>query len=155
MDTSHRLQELKALRRSRITKDGFKSREEFTEWQARVAPLLNFNAFYYDNFIQFSSKVQLSGLSSGMYDYLLSQLDSLMAQAITELELDLTPKPPPSPALHLTEEHGLFWFFKSCTTKTRGWLVAAFITIVTCAYLAGHNTFITQVVDLWRKSQGR
>ncbi len=125
-----------------------------------IVPLLNFNDVYHSNALQFADILSQEGFSSNMYESCEGRLDVLMGQAITELEHDLTPPPPPQPGLvptpDLTNEQGVWWFIQHCTTKTRCWIIASAITILgavaTAAYFAGRNHFINQVIDLWRQS---
>lgn len=127
---------------------------------AQIVPLLNFNDTYHINAQQFADILSRDGLSSSMYDSCEGRLDVIMGQAITELEQNLTPQPPPPPGLvptpNLTNEQGLWWFFQHCTVKTRLWMIiSAFVilgTIIPASYFAGHNRFISQVIDLWRHS---
>lgn len=60
------------------------------EWQAQVAPLLNFNQLYHSNFVASADIAAHPGLSSHTINPSLARLDVLMKQAITELEHDLT-----------------------------------------------------------------
>jgi hypothetical protein len=89
MTREERLAELKALRKSDIL-EAFKNRAEFADWQAQVAPLLNFNQFYYSNFVAAADVATDPNLSSYTINPMLARLDTLMKQAITELEHDLT-----------------------------------------------------------------
>ena len=87
----------------------------------------------------------------------IAQLLGVAKSAVHDLEQGLVPpEPSDNHAVILTDEHGLWWFFQHCTTKTRGWLITtAFVILsaaVTAAYFAGRSHFISQVVDLWRKS---
>jgi hypothetical protein len=126
----------------------------------RIVPLMNFNEIYHSNALQFADILSQEGFSSSMYDSCEGRLDVLMGQAVTELEHDLTPPPPPQPGLvptpTLTDEHGLWWFIQHCTPKMRWWMIVSAATIlaavITAAYFAGRNHFINQVIDLWRQS---
>lgn len=126
----------------------------------RIVPLLNFDSVYHANSQQFADILSQEGFMSGTYESAEARLDVLMAQAITELENDLTPPAPPQPGLvptpYLTSDQGLWWFFQHCTPKTRWWMIvsAAIVlgAVITSAYFAGRNHFISQVIDLWRQS---
>jgi len=126
----------------------------------RIVPLMNFNGVYHSNALQFADIISQEGFSSSMYESCEGRLDVLMGQAVTELEHDLTPPPPPQPGLvptaSLTDQQGLWWFIQHCTSKTRWWMIVSaatvIVAIITAAYFAGRNHFINQVIDLWRQS---
>jgi hypothetical protein len=73
--------------------EGFAKHRDFVEWQAKIAPLLNFNEFYYKNWINLSGPPSVPGLSSYTYDPLFSQMDNIIVQAITDLEHGLSQAP--------------------------------------------------------------
>lgn len=154
MDNSGRLKMLKELRRPNMANETWKSHEQFGEWQAKVAPLLNFNSAYHRNFQELASKTLIRGLSSDMYVNLLSQLDSIVAQAITELEHDLTPKPDPKQVAVpiLTEEHGVWWFFWHCKSATRLKFLGLLGTVFLLGLALGSNRFFMQLYNLVRSS---
>jgi hypothetical protein len=89
MTKEERRARLKALQKPKILQ-AFSTREEFVDWQAQVAPLLNFNQFYYSNFVAAADIAAHPSLSSHTINPNLARLDMLMKQAITELEHDLT-----------------------------------------------------------------
>ena len=125
-----------------------------------VVTLDNVSALTGLNAQQFADILSRDGFTSSMYESCEARLDVLMAQAINELEHNLTPPELPQPGLvpgrHLTNEQGLWWFFQHCTTKTRWWMIVSIVTVllavITAAYFAGRNQFINQVVDLWRQT---
>jgi len=152
MDNATRLKMLRALR-PKGGIESFATHRDFVEWQAKVAPLLNFNDFYHSNFIRFSGPASVPGLSSYTYDPLFSQMDNVIVQAITELEHGLT-QPAPKPTMTLTNENGMWWFFQHCTTKTRGWILATIIALVggalSVGYFAGHSGVVSQIIEAWK-----
>jgi hypothetical protein len=89
MTREQRLARLKELLKPDIL-NVFHSRAELVDWQARVAPLLNFNDLYYSNFVAAADVATHPNLSSYTINPMLARLDMLMRQAITELEHDLT-----------------------------------------------------------------
>lgn len=153
MKTDKRLSELRALRRPRMAEEGFPTREDFVNWLGRVGPLLNFSDSYYNAFQQAVPEIQVRGLSTARYEHLLSHIDSIIAQAITELEFGITPKKD----IVLDDKHGVWWFFSNCSAKTRLWIISvSFIiisTIASACYFAGRSDFLNQVFDAWTKSQ--
>ena len=84
MTKEERLARLKALRKPKIL-EAFSTREEFVDWQAEVAPLLNFNQLYYSNFVAAADVASHPNLSSYTINPSLARLDMLMKQAIAEL----------------------------------------------------------------------
>ena len=145
---------LKELRRPNMANESWKSHEEFAEWQAKVTPLLNFNSIYHRSFQEIASKTLIRGLSSDMYVNLLSQLDSIVAQAITELEHDLAPKPVSKQVAvpMLTEEHGLWWFFLHCKSGTRLKFLGLLGSIFLLGLALGSNKFFMQLYNLVKSS---
>jgi hypothetical protein len=89
MTNDQRLAALKKLRKPNIL-EAFSTRDEFVDWQARVAPLLNFNSLYHSNFVAAADIAEHPSLSSSTINPSLARLDVLMKQAITELEHNLT-----------------------------------------------------------------
>ena len=160
MTNAERASELKSLRAQLGGKDFRMNVRARRDVLGRIVPLMNFNDTYHLNAQQFADIMCGGRFTSSMLESCEARLDVLMAQAITELERNLTPSPPPPPGLvptpHLTNEEGLWWFFQHCTTKTRWWMIVSAVTVllvtITAAYFAGRNQFINQVVDLWRQS---
>jgi hypothetical protein len=160
MTKAQRASELRRLR-GIVQNDGLRvDVRERCNILGEIVPLLNFNDTYHINAQQFADYLSRGGLSASMYGSCESRLDVIMGQAIAELELNLTPAPPPQPGLvptsSLTNEQGLWWFSQHCTTKTRWWKIVSaaivFGAVITSAYFAGRNHFINQVIDLWRQS---
>jgi hypothetical protein len=89
MTKEERLNRLRSLRKPNIL-NAFSSREEFVDWQAEVAPLLNFHQLYHSNFVAAADIASHPNLSSRTINPSLARLDMLMKQAITELEHDLS-----------------------------------------------------------------
>ena len=86
----------------------------------------------------------------------IAQLLGLAKSTAHDLDHDLIPQEPlDGRTVTLTDEHGLWWFFQHCTTKTRGWIITTAFAILSAAvlvaYLAGRSHFITQVFDLWKQ----
>jgi hypothetical protein len=155
MDNTTRLKMLRELQLKNGLKD-FATHHAFVQWQAKIAPFLNFNRFYHTNWIRLSGPASVPGLSAQGHAALLSQMENIIGQAITELEYDLATKPIPS-AILLTDEQGVWWFFQHCTIKTRRWVVGSLIGLivacVTSGYLAGRNHFVRQVIELWQSQE--
>jgi len=159
MTNSERASALKKLRA--IIQDGQVFRTDLRERRkilGAIVPLLNFNDVYHINAQQFADIMSQEGFTSSMYERCEGRLDVIMGQAITELEQNLTPAPPPPPGLvstpNLTNEQGIWWFIQHCTVKTRCWIGSATLVILGAAmaagYFAGRNHFISQVIELWR-----
>src|ERR1043165_6253554 len=105
------------LRRQR---DFLRGSEFRTSIQARrdilgvVVPLLNFNYTYYANAMPAADILGRPGLSSNLYEHAFAQVDSIVSQALNELELAITPDEPATGLVltpKLTDEHGLLWFW--------------------------------------------
>jgi hypothetical protein len=110
MTKEHRLLELRRQR------DLLRAPEFRTSLQSRrdtlslVVPLLNFNEVYYANAVPIADVLGRSGFSPSFYDQAHAQIDSIVSQAINELERGLTPAPadaPLVPTTKLTDEHGV------------------------------------------------
>jgi hypothetical protein len=160
MTNAERASELKRLRAQLGGGDFRMNIRARRDILGRIVPLMNFNDTYHVNAQQFADILCGGRFTNSMYESCEARLDVLMAQAINELEHNLTPPDPPQPGLvptpHLTNEQGLWWFFQHCTVKTRWWIIVSAATIlvavITASYFAGRNHFINQVIDLWRQS---
>jgi len=150
------------LRRQR---DFLRGREFRTSIQGRrdilavVVPLLNFNETYYANAMPAADILGRPGLSSNLYNHAFAQVDSMVSQAITELEHGITPEPTAVALVatpQLTDEHGLLWFWHHCSWKVRWWLIAKGIVVacllMTAGFALGRINFFVEVWKLW---QGR
>src|SRR5437762_9317467 len=119
MTNAQRALELSRLRAQLGGKDFRTNLRARRDILGRIVPLMNFNDTYHLNAQQFADRLSQEGFSSSMYERCEGRLDVLMAQAINELEHNLTPPDPPQPGLvptpHLTNEQGLWWFFQHCT----------------------------------------
>lgn len=58
-----------------------------------IVPLLNFNNVYYSNAVRIADVLGRPGFSSNYYDHAFAQMDSIVSQAINELECGLSPAP--------------------------------------------------------------
>ena len=127
MTNAERASELKQLRAQLAGEDFRMDIRTRRDILGRIVPLLNFNGVYHINAQQFADILSRDGFTSSMYESCEARLDVIVAQAINELEHNLTPPEPPQPGLvpgpHLTNEQGLWWFFQHCTTKTRWWMI--------------------------------
>ena len=131
--------------------------ESRLRWLGKVVPLLNFNPTLYDNAMTTADLFARPGFSQKKYELLESRILLLARQGVTELEHDLTPaESEVETGIHLTDEQGIWWFFQNCTTKTRTWIIATtaiiFGVVISTAYFAGHSHFLSEFIDLWRKS---
>src|SRR5262249_12596133 len=62
-----------------------------------IVPLLNFNDVYYSNAVPIADVLGRPGFSSNFYDHDFAQIDSIVSQAINELERGLTRSPSAKP----------------------------------------------------------
>lgn len=152
MTDIERLEMLRELR-SKNSLNCFKTHEEFVEWQGKVAPLLNFNQFYYNNFVRLSSTASIPKLSSYTYRPLFSQMQNLIIQAITELEYELTPPSPTQSSQTqttnlLSSDHNLLWYCCSASLHTRRELILFVLAIFSIGFLCGRNTFLRELYNL-------
>src|SRR5437016_9016807 len=56
-----------------------------------IVPLLNFNEVYYSNAVPVADVLGRPGFSSSFYEHAFAQMDSIVSQAINELEHGATP----------------------------------------------------------------
>src|SRR5438876_3240500 len=85
-----------------------------------IVPLLNFNEVHYSNAVPIADVLGRPGFSPSFYDHAHAQIDSIVSQAINELECGVTPAPPSTalvPTAKLTDEHGLLWFWHHCSWR--------------------------------------
>jgi hypothetical protein len=149
------------LRRQR---DFLRGREFRTSIQARrdilavIVPLLNFNDTYYGNAMPAADILGRPGLSSNLYEHAFAQVDSLVGQAVNELELAITPTAQAGGLVStpgLTDEHGVLWFWHHCSWRVRWWLIAkAFVTaavIMGAGFALGRINFFVEVWKLWKR----
>jgi hypothetical protein len=122
----------------------FPKHSDFVEWQAKVAPLLNFNDLYYENWVKLSRAASTPGLSSYTFKPLFSQMDNIILQATAELEYGLTKKPELT-AFVLTEEHNVLWFWSHCTWRVR-WLIGGVLfAAFALGFTVGRINFFVKV----------
>ena|SRR5258708_5978746 len=95
MTKAERASELRRLRKI-VQNDGLRvDARERRNILGEIVPLLNFNNTYHINAQQFADILSRERLSAGTYESCEGRLDVIMGQAISELELNLTPSPPP------------------------------------------------------------
>ena len=125
-----------------------------------ILPLLNFNEVYYSNAMPVVDILGRPGLSSSRYNHAFAQIDSIVSQAINELECGVTPAPastsPLVPTAKLTDEQGLLWFWHHCSLRVRWWLVAKAVgvagVIFAVGFGLGRTNFFVQLWQLWRQA---
>jgi len=86
MTSQERLKRLRELFRPYI-RDGFASAEDFSDWAARVQALLSYDLIHQGNFRSAADIVATRGRSSTFYVDMLGRLDSILRQAIADLEI--------------------------------------------------------------------
>ncbi|MGB8472552.1 MAG: hypothetical protein WCE61_00550 [Candidatus Acidiferrum sp.] len=150
------------LRRQR---DFLRGPEFRTSVQARrdilsiIVPLLNFNEVYYSNAVPVADVLGRPGFSSSFYDQAHAQMDSIVGQAINELECGLTPAAGEMalvPTSKLTDQHGLLWFWHHCSWRVRWWLIAKAVlvsaVIFAVGFCLGRVDFFVQLWQLWHRA---
>jgi hypothetical protein len=133
---------------------------EVSSWAIRLGELVK--KVYGEKSQRYSTYLQTTATPNfysihGNWNAHIAQMLGLAKSVEHDLEHGLIPaKPSGDQDIVLTDEHGLWWFFHHCTTKTRGWLITkAFVVIgalIVAAYFAGRNHFISQVIDLWKRN---
>ena len=157
MTNDERLAELRRQRDFLRTRE-FRTIQGRRDTLAVVVPLLNFNETYYANVMPAADILGRPGLSNNLYEHAFAQVDSLVGQAITELEHGLTPASSPVglvPTATLSDENGLLWFWHHCSWKVKWWLIAKGI-VMACFLLAagfalGRINFFVEVWKLWQE----
>ncbi len=91
MENTQRLKVLKRLRKEMRQSLGFMNVEARRDFLSQLVPLLNFNDVYYANALRPVDILGRPNFSVNAYEQSYAQLDSLVGQAITELEHELTP----------------------------------------------------------------
>ena len=84
MDNATRLQMLECLRPKRGA-EALQTHRDVMEWQASVAPLLEFDQVYYRKFVRLGDIISTAGLSSDSYDPAFRHMENIMNQAISDL----------------------------------------------------------------------
>ena len=129
---------------------------EFSSWVTRLGQFLSRTyGRKSQQFLNYSQALATTNFYSlhKSWNAHIAQLLGIAESAAHDLEHDLTPAHPSDDGVvTLTDEHGPWWFFQHCTSKTRTWLVAAALTLLSAAYFAGRNDFLSQLVELWRKN---
>jgi hypothetical protein len=119
-----------------------------------IVPLLNFNEVYYSNAMRIADALSRPGFSSTFYDQAYAQMDSILSQAINELECGVTPTPASTslvPTPKLTDAHGMLWFWHHCSWRVRWWLVAKVTLAAGVVFAAGFGLGrINFFVQLWQ-----
>jgi len=82
------LERIKELIRSPAFRASIPQRRECLN---QVVPLLNFNSYYYSNVVPIADILSRPGFSNSMYEHSFARLESLVGQAIFELERNLSP----------------------------------------------------------------
>jgi len=91
MDHATRLQMLQCLLPKRGA-EALQTHRDVIEWQATVAPLLDFNEVYYRKFTKLGDVISTPGLSSHTYDPAFRKMENIIVLAITELEQLAAPR---------------------------------------------------------------
>jgi len=121
---------------------------------SRIVPLLNFNEVYYSNAIEVSDILGRPDFSGMKYEHAFARMDSMVGQAITELEHGLTPMPEPNPKVkfELTDEHGVWWFFWHSKSRTQLKFLAVLGSVFLVGLGLGSNQFFMRLYNLTRSS---
>ena len=146
MDTSDRLMLLKRHRRRNVD-GGFRTPQEFTQWQMSIAPLLKFSRVYHSCFLDLATRaVAASGIQSRRPLY--RQMDTIIAQAVAELEDGDAPKR----AMEVTGAPSIRGYFLQCKPSVRLKCVGLLGGLLLCAFLIGlglgSNHVFTRVFSL-------
>ena len=91
MNNEERLEVLKRMKEAILSPPFRTSLAQRREWLNQVVPLLNFNSHYHSNAIPVADILSRAGFSTSMYEHAEAHLQSLVGQAIAELEQNLTP----------------------------------------------------------------
>ncbi len=91
MTNEERLDALKQMKEAILSPEFRVSIPQRQEWLNQVVPLLNFNSHYYSNVVPVADILSRPGFSSSMYEHSFARLQSLVGQAIAELEQNLRP----------------------------------------------------------------
>lgn len=97
MNNTERLKTLKRLKEELRAPSFRESNEARRDCLAQIVPMLNFNELLYDNAMPVADILGRPGFTSSMYEHAFARIDSLVGQAIAELEHSLTPQPMPVP----------------------------------------------------------
>lgn len=91
MNNEERLEALKQMKEAILSPLFRTSMAQRREYLNRVVPLLNFNSHYYENAIPVADILSRPGFSTSKYEHAEARLQSLVGQAIAELEQNLVP----------------------------------------------------------------
>ncbi len=158
MTNLERATELRRLRARVQTGDLRSDIQERRNLLASITPLLNFNEVYYSNALEVADLLARPGFSSNAYEHAAARLDSLMGQAVTELQHELTPPAESaSPAVPaMTDEQGVLWFWHHCAWGIRWRIVAlcatALLTAASFGFAFGRHNLFVQLFDLIQSS---
>ena len=151
----HQLRRQRGFLRGREFRTSIQGRRDIL---AVVVPLLNFSETYYANAMEAADILGRPGFSSNLYDHAYAQVDSIVSQALNELELAITPSASAPvvlvPTPELTEEHGILWFWHHCSWQVRWWLIAKVVVVagllVSAGFALGRINFFVEVWKLWK-----
>src|SRR6266705_3736283 len=112
MTNGQRLEKLRRLKETLRDSSFRSSIQARRDCLAQIVPLLNFSEVYYANAVPIADFLGRPGFSSNMYEQTFARMDSLVGQAIVELEHDLTPQIPPAdgqatPIIQITGNVGI------------------------------------------------
>jgi hypothetical protein len=123
----------------------FYSEQAFIPWQGEVSALLSYNPKLQSDFQGAVNAVETPepfGIATLDTVAKLQRPNAVMrrilAQAISELELpeELVKQTAPT-EIHLTDEHGIFWFISHCTWGSRFTLIGLAVPVLATVFFAG------------------
>src|SRR4026209_601992 len=91
MNNEERLEALQRMKEAILSPSFRTSMAQRREYLNQVVPLLNFNSHSYSNAIPVADILSRPGFSTSEYEHAEARLESLVGQAIAELEQNLSP----------------------------------------------------------------